>query len=142
MTTARRRATVSGVDQLDQAVAVRETHISYVYLDDEFAYKLKKPLVLPFLDYGTPARRREMCEAEVQLNRRLAPSIYLGIKSVVLVDGCRVLSDPDDPRAVDFVVEMRRFDERDTLAARLAEGTVSAWDIDRVACAIARFHRN
>jgi aminoglycoside phosphotransferase family enzyme len=44
---------------------VRETHISWVFLAGDRAYKLKKPLVLPFLDYGTPQRRREMCEQEV-----------------------------------------------------------------------------
>jgi aminoglycoside phosphotransferase family enzyme len=59
-------------------VEVRETHISWVFLAGELAYKLKKPLALDFLDYGTPARRRAMCEEEVRLNRRLAPDIYLG----------------------------------------------------------------
>ena len=58
-------------------VDVRETHISWVFLAGDRAYKLKKPLVLPFLDYGTPERRREMCREEVRLNRRLAPDLYL-----------------------------------------------------------------
>ena len=53
-------------------VEVRETHISWVFLAGDRAYKLKKPVVLPFLDYGTAARRREMCRAELELNRRLA----------------------------------------------------------------------
>ncbi len=52
------------------SVDVRETHISWVFLAGEFAYKLKKPLVLDFLDYGTAARRHEMCREEVRLNRR------------------------------------------------------------------------
>ena len=52
-------------------VDVRETHISWVFLAGDRAYKLKKPLVLPFLDYGTAERRREMCREEVRLNRRL-----------------------------------------------------------------------
>ena len=56
-----------GVDRVD----VRETHISWVFLAGDRAYKLKKPLVLPFLDYGTLRRRREMCREEVRLNRRL-----------------------------------------------------------------------
>lgn len=61
-------------------VEVRETHISWVLLAGERAYKLKKPLVLPFLDYGTPGRRREMCKEEVRLNSRLAPEISLRLR--------------------------------------------------------------
>jgi aminoglycoside phosphotransferase family enzyme len=59
---------------------VRETHISWVFLTAERAYKVKKPVVLPFLDYGTAARRRIMCRAEVALNRRLAPDVYVGVR--------------------------------------------------------------
>ena len=50
-------------------VTRHETHISRVFVAGDRAYKLKKPVVLPFLDYGTPARRRRMCEEEVRLNR-------------------------------------------------------------------------
>ena len=57
---------------LDGLEAVRETPISWVFITRDRAYKLKKPVVLPFLDYGTAARRREMCRAELELNRRLA----------------------------------------------------------------------
>jgi aminoglycoside phosphotransferase family enzyme len=63
-------------------VEVRETHISWVFLAGDRAYKLKKPLVLPFLDYGTPERRHEMCREEMRLNRRLAPDLYLGVRAV------------------------------------------------------------
>ena len=68
-------------------VQVRETHISWWFLAGELAYKLKKPLVLGFLDYGSPERRRAMCEAEVRLNRRLARDIYLGVRGVAITDG-------------------------------------------------------
>ena len=64
------------------AVELRETHISWVFLAGDLAYKVKKPLVLPFLDYGTVERRREMCREEVRLNRRLAPRNYLRVVGV------------------------------------------------------------
>ena len=51
-----------------------ESHISWVFLAGDRAYKLRKPVVFPFLDYGTPERRREMCETELRLGRRLAPT--------------------------------------------------------------------
>jgi hypothetical protein len=59
-------------------VEVVETHISWVFLAGDRAYKLRKPVVFPFLDYGTAERRRVMCEQEVRLGRRLAPDAYRG----------------------------------------------------------------
>ena len=124
------------------SVEVRETHISWVFLAGGLAYKLKKPLVLGFVDYGTPARRREMCAAEVRLNRRLAPDVYLGVRGVApIADGVE-LTDEHDPRAIDFVVEMRRYDEAQTLAARLERGELLRADVVEVGCVLARFHED
>lgn len=106
-------------DGRSQDVAVHETHISVVFVAGERAYKLKKPVVLPFVDYGTPQRRREMCRLEVCLNRRLAADVYCGVRGLVQGEQGWHLADEDDPAAVDYVVEMRRFDERATLAAKL-----------------------
>ena len=60
-------------------VEVVETHASWLLLAGDFAYKIKKPVTLPFLDYGTLARREEFCRAELVLNRRLAPDLYLDV---------------------------------------------------------------
>ena len=56
-----------------------ETHASWLLLAGAFAYKIKKPVTLPFLDYGTLARREACCRAELVLNRRLAPDLYLDV---------------------------------------------------------------
>jgi len=101
-------------------VAVHETHISWVFIAGDRVYKLKKPIVLDFLDYGTPERRRRMCQEEVRLNRRLAPEVYLGVRGVAPIGDGVELTDEEDPRAVDYVVEMRRYDEDKTVASRLA----------------------
>ncbi len=61
------------------AVELIETHISVVLLAGEFAYKLKKPVDLGFLDFSTLARRQFFCQEELRLNRRLAPALYLGV---------------------------------------------------------------
>jgi uncharacterized protein len=106
-----------------QSVEVHETHISWVFLVGDRAYKLKKPVVLPFLDYGTPERRRTMCNEEVRLNRRLASDLYLGVRSVAAAGEGMRLAAQDDPQALDYLVEMRRYDERSTLAARLDHAT-------------------
>jgi uncharacterized protein len=121
-------------------VEMRETHISWVFLVGERAYKLKKPLVLPFLDYGTAARRRRMCLDEVRLNRRLAPSVYLGVRGIARHASGAQLCEVNDPRAVDYVVEMRRYDEDRALAAVIQRDGATSADIVNVAHRLADFH--
>jgi len=123
-----------------ERVEVRETHVSVVLLTRDRAFKLKKPVVLPFLDYGTPARRRAMCTEEVRLNQRLAPGIYLGVRGVVRGDVGLELRDDDDPDAIDYVVAMRRYDERHTLAAMLARGELTRGQMIAVGELLADFH--
>lgn len=86
------------------SVEIRETHISWVFLAGERVYKLKKPLVLDFLDHGSAARRREMCREEVRLNRRLAPDLYLGVRGVRLTEESAELisEDPRRPGGPEF----------------------------------------
>lgn len=117
-----------------------ETHISWVLLLPEVAYKLKKPVRLPFLDYGSPQRRRHFCEQEVLLNRRLAPSLYLGVS--------RLTGTPQAPAfdgagpALDYAVRMRRFPEDALFSARAAAGRLDAGQVDRLADLLAGFHRD
>ena len=106
------------------SVELRETHISWVFRAGPLAYKLKKPLVLPFLDYGTAARRGEMCKEEVLLNRRLAPRLYRRVVSIVARGEGFALSWDDDPAAVDYAVEMEVVDEERSLEALSEAGTL------------------
>ena len=91
------------------AAQLRETHISWVVLCGEFAYKLKKPVNFGFLDFSTLPLRRHVCEQELALNRRFAPEIYLAV--------IEVTDDGSGPRfegrgaVIDYAVKMRRFDE-------------------------------
>jgi aminoglycoside phosphotransferase family enzyme/predicted kinase len=121
-------------------VEVKETHISWVFLARERAYKLKKPLKLPFVDYRTPRRRLAMCREEVRLNSRLAPTLYIGVRSVIRGQAGLELGPDDDVEAVDYVVEMRRYDEQATLAARLERGELKLNQVARVGAVLAQFH--
>jgi aminoglycoside phosphotransferase family enzyme/predicted kinase len=123
------------------SVELRETHISWVFLAGEKVYKVKKPLRFPFLDYSTLERRRTLCHAEIDLNVRFAPALYTGVVALVPhgPDGLRVAPE-HDPRAVEFAVVMRRFDESATLRARLARGDVSAGDAGAIGVDLARLH--
>lgn len=120
------------------AVETIETHISTVLLAGEFAYKLKKPVDLGFLDFTTLAARKRYCEQELRLNRRTAPQLYL---DVVPVTG--TVQAPQFGGAgetIDWAVWMRRFAAADTLDARARAGRLDAALIDRLAAAIAAFH--
>lgn len=115
-----------------------ETHISWVLLADRLAYKLKKPVRLPFVDYSTPELRRHFCEEEVRLNRRLAPSLYLGVS--------RVTGSMEDPSidgtgaTLDHAVRMRRFPAGALFSERAEAGTLDAAAVDRFAHRLADFH--
>lgn len=101
-----------------------ETHISRVLLTAEFAYKLKKPVTLPFLDYGTVELRRAACRAELRLNRRYAPGLYV---DVVDIDG--------EP-----AVKMRRFAEANRLDHVCARGGLTPAHLSGLARTVAAFH--
>jgi aminoglycoside phosphotransferase family enzyme/predicted kinase len=115
---------------------LRETHISWVVLERDRAYKIKKPVRLPFLDYGSLERRHELCREEVRLNRRLAPDVYLGVAALVPGDGAVRLAPEDAPEAVEYAVVMRRYDEHRTLA----RGATDADEIRAVGRRLAAFH--
>lgn len=117
-------------------VEVRRTHISVVFLVGDRAYKIKRPVRLDFLDFSTLERRRRMCEAEVQLNRRLAPGVYLGVVELA-GQPPRLRGDGE---VVEVAVEMRRLSDDDSLAAHLQRGTADAPTVRRVAQRLADFH--
>ena len=122
-------------------VQLFETHISWVLLAGDRAYKVKKPVVMPFLDYSSLAARRRFCIEEVRLNRRLAPDIYLAVRAIVRdATGSYALAGIDAPGAVEYLVEMRRIPAGATLAERVRSGPLSPGQIDAVAERIAAFH--
>ncbi len=120
------------------AVEVAETHISWVLLAGDFAYKIKKPLTLPFLDYGTLDRRRACCEAELRLNRRHAAELYLDVVPIGgSVEAPLIGAEP----ALEFAVKMRRFDEAQRLDHVCARGELTPAHMRVLAHEIADFHR-
>ena len=122
------------------SVELRETHISWVLLAGELAFKLKKPLRLPFLDYGTLDRRHAFCREEVRLNSRLAEDVYRGVRAVVPAAGGLRIADEDDPAAIEYAVEMRRYADEATLDRRLAAGAAGEPEVQDVARRLASFH--
>jgi hypothetical protein len=118
---------------------VIETHISWVFRYATDVLKVKKPVDFGFLDFTTRDARREACEAEVRLNRRLAPDVYLGVVPITRSsEGRHAVDGPGE--IVDYAVHMRRLDDADRADHRLEAGSLSHEDVERVAQRIARFH--
>ncbi len=121
-----------------QDVQVRQTHISVVFLAGAFAYKVKKPLDLGFLDFTSPAKRLHFCREEVRLNRRLAPEVYLGV--VPITEGEEGLRVEGSGETVEHAVKMRRLPPDATLRARLLRDELTPEVLRTLAGRIARFH--
>jgi aminoglycoside phosphotransferase family enzyme/predicted kinase len=120
------------------SVEVRQTHISLVFLAGRHAYKIKKPVDLGFVDYTTLERRRHFCDEEVRLNRRLAPSIYLGVVPVTH-DGSQIRIEGTGD-VVEWAVKMERLADSATLGAKVERGEVDGDSIGELACRLANFH--
>ena len=109
-------------DQFQRAGArpqLVETHISWVLLAGEFAYKLKKPVRLGFLDFSTLAARRHYCEEELRLNRRLAAALYIGVESIHGDRDAPVWGGPGP--VLDYAVKMHRMAADALAGAQLAQ---------------------
>ncbi len=120
------------------AAAIRETHLSWVLLGDEVAYKLKKPIDLGFADFSTLEKRREACQAELRLNRRQAPELYLDVVPLVGPEDNPQLEGPGEP--LDWAVKMVRFPDDALLIEQAAHGGLTDARLDRLADDVAAFH--
>jgi aminoglycoside phosphotransferase family enzyme len=118
-----------------------ETHMSWVFLTDRHAYKLKKPIRSCFVDLRSPAARRANCFEELRLNRRLAPDVYLdGVPLTLPADG-RMRLAPEG-RVIDWLVKMRRLPADRMLDHAIRSRTVRADDIRNVVAALCRFYHD
>ena len=115
-----------------------ETHISWVFLAGDFAYKVKKPVDFGFVDFSTPERRRAFCEEELRLNARLAPALYLDVLPIA--------GTPEAPRpggqgpAIEHAVRMRRFRHEDEFGRLADGGELTADHVEALAGQVADFH--
>lgn len=119
-------------------VSVVETHISWVLLAGAFAYKIKKPVRLGFLDFGSLEARRRCCEEEVRLNRRLAPWLYLGVVPIHEAQGRPVLGGSGP--VVEYAVKMNRLPPHALARERLERGRLDPAHLSRFASRLAAFH--
>lgn len=125
---------------LPQLAEVVETHISWVLLAGNFAYKIKKAVGFGFLDFSTLDKRRFFCQEELRLNRRLSPQLYIDVLAIGGSIDAPLLGG--DVRPIEYAVKMRRFPQAAQLDVMLANGELQRAHIDAIARKIAAFHEN
>ena len=125
-------------DHPTEAITVLQTHISYVLLTGTYAYKIKKAVSLPFLDFSTLEFRKHYCDEELRINRRLAPELY--------VDVVPITGTPQAPRingegkAIEYAVKMIQFPDADRLDRVANRGELRDQQMITLARKIADFH--
>lgn len=121
-------------------VVLLQTHISFVFIADEFVYKIKKPVDFGFLDFSTLEKRRYYCEQELKLNRRLSPAAYLGV--VPVTDDSDKLVFGGKGEVVEYAVKMRKIPTDKLMKTLLLENRLQDDMVESVARKIAVFHES
>ena len=122
-----------------QRVELRQTQMSYVFLADDYVYKVKKPVNFGFLDYTTLEKRQFYCHREVELNQRLCPDAYLGVVPVTNDDGRICIGGKGE--AEEYAVRMRRLPHEAMMDVLLADNQVTPQMIAEVSATLAEFHQ-
>lgn len=122
------------------SVELLQTHVSWIFLTDKHAYKVKKPVNFGFLNFSTIDRRRFYCNEEVRLNRRLCPDVYEGVVEMREVAGGAAFHG--NGPVIDYAVKMKRLPAEQMLDNLVNNNQISKSEIQKVARVIADFHRH
>lgn len=117
-----------------------ETHTAHVFLAGDRAYKLKKAVHFPYMDFSTVEKRRSFCEEELRLNRRTAPELYLEVRAVRRMPDETLILGQEEGEALDWLVVMRRFDQKALFDAMAERGALTEPLMDGLADAVADLH--
>lgn len=122
-----------------RSVRLLQTHASFVFVAPPFVYKIKKPVNFGFLDFSTLDKRSHFCERELDLNRRLSPSIYLDLVPICSFRGGFAFGDQG--RVVEYAIKMKKLSPRHFLNQKLARGEVNKNDLKRIAALLKNFYQ-
>lgn len=121
-----------------EPIQLIQTHVSYVLLTGDYAYKLKKPVDFGFLDFSTLEKRQHFCAEELRLNQRGAPDLYLEVVPLTQTDAEFHLDGPG--QVVEYAVKMRQFPQESLLTSLFEQGKLSQELLQELAKVIAEFH--
>ncbi len=120
-------------------VSIIQTHISIVFLADEFVYKIKKPVNFGFLDFSTLRKRRYYCHQEIILNRRLSKDIYIDVLPIIY-DGKNYRMGIGEGRIVEYAVKMKRLPEEMLMKSVFLQGELKSEHLKEIARVLSGFH--
>jgi aminoglycoside phosphotransferase family enzyme len=123
------------------SVSLIQTHISMVFVGDEFVYKVKKPVDFGFLDFTTLEKRKHYCEEEVRLNQRLAQDTYIGVLPITY-DGKSFRLGQEGGEIVEYAVKMKKIPEDLLMKSLFMRGELGEEHLRQIARVLAKFHLN
>jgi len=123
-----------------RSVKVLQTHISYVVLTGEYAYKIKKPVNFGFLDFSTLENRKKYCEEELRLNRRLCPEIYIDVVPITKND--KIIQIKGDGQIIEYAVKMKEFPQHNIMKNLLEDSKIGEEVIDKICNILIDFYNN
>lgn len=118
---------------------IKETHISYIFLTKNFAYKIKKDIMFPFLDYSTLEKREFYCKEEFRINKLLCPDMYLRVSAMIKEGSGLILSDTGLP--LDYTIVMKRMPEKYIMRALIEKNKIKGEILEEIALKILLFHK-
>lgn len=128
-----------------EPIQLLQTHISFVLLTGDYAYKVKKPMNFGFLDFSTLEKRKYFCEEELRLNRRLAPELYLSVLPIIETDGKYHFDHPNTGIStgspVEYAIAMPEFSQDDLLIEMFASGRLTVDHVKQIGEQLAAFHQ-
>jgi aminoglycoside phosphotransferase family enzyme len=119
---------------------IHESQTAWVFLAGDWAYKVRKPVRMELPGFDALEQRRLACLEELRVNRELAPAIGLRVRAIVPRLGSLVLADERAKGAVEYAIEMRRFDDARTMASLAQRGLLTVEQVAAVAQRLAAFH--
>jgi aminoglycoside phosphotransferase family enzyme len=124
--------------EIPQQIELAQTQMSFVFLTDDYVYKVKKPVNLGYLDYTTLDKRHFFCQREIELNRRLCPDVYLGVVAITRDKGDILVNGKGE--IMEYAVKMRRLPQTAMMDVLLTKNQVSPDMVTSVAQKLAEFH--
>jgi len=125
---------------VDEPVKLVQTHISYIFLTGEYAYKVKKPANFGFLDFSTLEKRRHFCQEELRLNRRLSPNLYLAVLPIRAENESSYWLGEEPGEVVEYTLQMRQFDQEHLFSRLFERGELTAERMQALGKLVASFH--
>jgi aminoglycoside phosphotransferase family enzyme/gluconate kinase len=121
-----------------EPIQLRQTHVSYVLLTGDYAYKIKKPVNFGFLDFSTLEARQHFCQEEIRMNQQNAPELYLDVLPITETDDGFELNGKGQP--VEYTVKMREFPQENIFSSRFEQGDLTEALMEELGRVVAQFH--